>query len=264
MVPEREDNIYGNSGEALQIHVSFVIPVYNNASSLLPLTDRITQAVNRTGHTFSIIFVDDGSCDGSWETIGRLAQHGRVQGFRLARNNGQHSAVLFGLFQSRAPVTIVMDADLQDRPEAIEILIKNYLNTGDDVIFAGRIGSYQSPFRMWTSNVYRRLLLAKLTGLPRGAGMYFLITRTACDKILALRMTRRPMVIGMIAAAGLTCSSYPCARQNRQHGKSGYTSLKRMRSAVNMLHCALFLKDGKKPSTVNYLDSIRVSECTSH
>jgi glycosyltransferase involved in cell wall biosynthesis len=251
--------------ETKKNQISFIIPVFRNSASLVPLVRQLAETMNKIDTQFEIVFVDDGSDDNSWEIISELTTHyPEIRGFRFAKNHGQHAAVLFGLHHSQSPVAIVMDADLQDRLEAIIVLLNVHANSSAEVVFAGRIGSYQSRARMITSNLYRRILLKKVVGLPRGAGMFFLITRPAFQKILCLKLASGPMVIGMVAAAKLSCISVPFARSKRVYGKSSYTSLKRLRSAVNMLRCAFFAKKSSGDPLVNFIVSINVSECITH
>src|SRR5690606_9206929 len=91
------------------------VPLYNERESLRELTDRIRQAL--TGHTYEILFVDDGSTDGSWEEIETLAREdARVKGIRFRRNYGKSHALQHGFAAAAGTYVATMDADLQDDP----------------------------------------------------------------------------------------------------------------------------------------------------
>lgn len=243
--------------------LSIVIPVFRNRAALSVLAERIDSVLSPQDIRYEIIFVDDASDDASWPKIQELAKTSPyVRGLRLARNRGQHLSVLLGLSCANAGICVVLDADLQDPPEAIPMLLASLRESGADLVFAGRSGKYQAWGRMLSSWLYRRLLLNALVGLPSGAGMYFAATRSGVQRMMELNLVGEPMVIGMIAAARLHCKCIPVQRSIRAHGRSAYTSLRRLRSALNMMHCALFTnrRDGQRIncliSTLEIADSV--------
>jgi glycosyltransferase involved in cell wall biosynthesis len=100
--------------------ISVVIPVCNEADSLLPLFAEIAEVARREVLDLEILFVDDGSTDGSWKVIGELAkQDPRVHGIRFRRNFGKAAALSAGFHAARGDVILTLDADLQDDPAEI-------------------------------------------------------------------------------------------------------------------------------------------------
>lgn len=244
-----------------QKNISVVLPVFRNSESLPVLAQQIDTVMTNNNFNYEILFVDDASDDDSWQTIEALAEtSAHIHGYRLAENRGQHLAVLFGLSRAQSPLCLVMDSDLQDPPEAFVRLLKAHRESGADVVFAGRVGTYQAWSRMLTSRLYRKLFLEKLVGLPGGAGMYFLISRTAVERLLKLSLPRNPMVIGLIAAAKLVCVSIPVQRSRRVYGQSAYTFFRRMKSAVTMLSCAFFTNHFVRDPQVKVLDSVVIAK----
>jgi SAM-dependent methyltransferase len=154
----------------------------------------------------------------------------------LERNVGQHAAVLEGMRRARGRWTVVMDADLQDPPEAIPLLLA-HVSLGDDVVFAGRRGAYEGPGRLASSRIFKRVL-AVLVGVPRDAGMFFVANRRAIERLLHLDGPP-PFVVAMIGAARLRASSVPVARQSNSATRSSYTSSQRLRSGVRGLRWAV-------------------------
>ena len=242
---------------ATGVAVSVVVPVFRNAPTLEPLVGRIGAVLTAAGFTFEVLLVDDASDDASPEVMARLVRtNSRVRGFRLARNQGQHLAVMLGLQQSQGVFCVVLDADLQDPPEAMPELLGRLSREPVEVVFAARTGRYQGPVRMLTSWLYRRLLLRPLAGLPQGAGMYFALRREAFVRLLSLSLPARPMTLGLIAAGRLKCAHLPVARAYRLHGRSAYSASARLLSAGRMLACALRAGRGVGPTLAQRLAAV--------
>src|SRR5512144_1895558 len=95
--------------------ISLVIPVYNEAGSLEPLTREITQALPPTGHPFEVVFVDDGSSDGSFAVMEKLAAADpRVRAIKLRRHFGKAAALAPGFADARGEIVVTLDGDRQD------------------------------------------------------------------------------------------------------------------------------------------------------
>ena len=100
--------------------ISAVIPVFNEQESLVPLHAEIVETAKRAGLDLEVLFVDDGSTDGSWEVVaGLAADHPNVRGIRFRRNFGKAAALVAGFDAARGDVILTMDADLQDDPHEI-------------------------------------------------------------------------------------------------------------------------------------------------
>ena len=106
-----------------QPELSVVVTVFNEAGSLEELCRRAVAALE--GRDFELIFVDDGSTDGSFAVVERLHEEDdRIHGVRLKRNFGQHPAMHAGLVRSRGEIVVTMDGDLQNPPEDLPKLIR--------------------------------------------------------------------------------------------------------------------------------------------
>ena len=117
--------------------LSIIIPLYNEASSLPELKAWIDTALK--DFTYEIIFVDDGSTDGSWEEISRLASLARndrnsVRGIRFRRNYGKSAALYEGFAAAEGDIVVTMDADLQDSPEEIPEMVRMIREEGYDLV----------------------------------------------------------------------------------------------------------------------------------
>ena len=119
-------------------HLSIVIPVLNESSLIDELLRRVTKNVETLTKDFEIILVDDGSQDGTWIQIENEAKsEKRIKGLKFSRNFGHHYAITAGLQESNGEWVVVMDGDLQDRPEVIPDLYRK-AQEGFDVVFVSR------------------------------------------------------------------------------------------------------------------------------
>ncbi|MCX7769117.1 MAG: glycosyltransferase family 2 protein [Flavobacteriales bacterium] len=115
--------------------VSLVVPLLNERESLPELCEWIVRVCTNNNLTYEVIFVDDGSSDGSWETIQKLAtQYAGIRGVRFRRNYGKSAALNVGFQEARGRVVITMDADLQDSPDEIPALYEMITKEGYDLV----------------------------------------------------------------------------------------------------------------------------------
>ncbi len=154
-----------SGSDAGELDLSVIIPVLNEVKTLEPLCLQLHDVLNEMGKNYEIIFVDDGSTDGSFEVLRKLYSHySRVHVIRLRRNFGQTAAFSAGFDLARGDVIITMDADLQNDPKDIPSLVEK-IEQGFDVVSGWRI-KRQDPFltRRLPSQV-ANYLISKLTGV---------------------------------------------------------------------------------------------------
>lgn len=136
--------------------IAVVVPVFNSAETLPSLVERIYAELADV--SFEVLLVDDCSSDNSWRVIQQLAiVNSRVSGIRLAKNSGQHAALLAGIRKVSAPVTITMDDDLQNPPECIRLLLST-LTPEFDVAYGTVSKRHHSLIRNVVSRLARHLL----------------------------------------------------------------------------------------------------------
>lgn len=125
--------------------LSIVIPLLNEAESLDELHDWIVSVMQANRFSYEIIFIDDGSSDGSWEAILRLAAaNPNVRGIRFLKNFGKSQALHAGFKQAKGEVVVTMDADLQDNPEEIPALVEMILDDGYQLVSGWKKKRYDS------------------------------------------------------------------------------------------------------------------------
>jgi len=217
--------------------VTIVVPVYRNADSLPALTSRVRAAMALTGVEFRLLLVVDASPDESWSVVRELAAgDARVGGLLLADNVGQHAAVLAGLASACARWFVVMDADLQDAPEAIPVLLERARQCGVTV-FAQRRGRYERWDRLATSRLFKTAL-RWISGVPWDVGTFFVVSGEVADAMRQVR-ARSPQVVVLAHHCSRQCETVPIRRATRATGTSAYSSLGRVRAALTTISCAV-------------------------
>ena len=110
--------------------LSIIIPLFNEEESLGDLLAWIRSVMNSKGYDYEIIFVDDGSTDGSWDKIKDMAEgDSRIKGISFRRNYGKSAALYHGFAKAEGKVVVTMDADLQDSPEEIPEMYRMIVDT---------------------------------------------------------------------------------------------------------------------------------------
>lgn len=127
------------------MNISVVIPLLNEEESLTELYDWIAKVMQSNHFSYEIIFIDDGSTDGSWKIIKQLSeQHTHVKGIRFTRNFGKSQALHAGFEKAKGEVVITMDADLQDSPEEIPELYQMIVKDRYDMVSGWKKKRYDS------------------------------------------------------------------------------------------------------------------------
>jgi len=179
----------GEEAELPAPDVSVVIPVFNEARSLDELYRRTIAALEPGPRTYELIFVDDGSTDGTWARLEMLhAGDSGLRAVRFKRNFGQHPAMHAGLVRARGDVVVTMDGDLQNAPEDIPRLVEA-VEAGNDVASGCRAGRRDS----WGRTLPSRLINGMLR---RFTGVY--ISDFGC----AFNAYRRDAVVPMLGSIG--------------------------------------------------------------
>ena len=214
--------------------IAVVVPVYRNAATLEPLAARLAAALADRDWRLRLV-VDAcpaGSADVALSLVGP-----RVGVTLLEANGGQHAALRRGLAdEPDADVWVCMDADLQDPPEAVPLLLDR-LAAGDvEAVFAGRRGAYESWLRRFSGGLHRRVA-ARLTGLPPDAGAFLALGPRVRSAVLAA--SGAPSVVLAVGVARRPVASVPVSRAVRPEGRSAWTARARLGQSVRSLGWAL-------------------------
>jgi len=223
--------------DVAHIKVSVVVPVYRDASAL----DELAARVLRVLPLCELIVVDDGSPVETWDAINEVAlRHSHVRALRLERNGGQHAAVVEGLRVARGDVVAVMDADLQDAPEALPVLIAAVAE-GADAAFAARHGRFERRRRLASSRVFKAVLWTATRGRVPPTGGLFLALSADVARRVCERAGGDPYVLVLAARAARRVQAIPVLRAAA--GSTVYTTRMRVRVARRALSALLNLPD---------------------
>jgi polyisoprenyl-phosphate glycosyltransferase len=203
-------------------HVSVVIPVYRSEFALQILCERLTAALAHLDGGYEIIFVDDRSPDGSWRLISRLAKEfPTVKAVRLSRNFGQHYAITAGLDIAAGDWVVVMDGDLQDRPEEIPSLLAKG-EEGFDIVLAQRSERADALGKRASSSIFYRCfsLLSGFTMDP-SVGTFRIMRRPVVEALRSMRESRR-LFGGFVQWVGFDTGYVQVQHDPRPEGTSSY------------------------------------------
>lgn len=208
-----------------------VVPVYGNAATLPALHARLAAALE--GRPWRLRLIVDASPDDSAAVgAGLAAADPRVRVTVLERNVGQHRALALGLAEERdAGAWVCLDADLQDPPEAVPLLLDRLAVADVHAVFAGRRGAYEGRLRLLTGRLHR-VAMSRLTGLPPDAGAFLALAPPARAAVLA---AQAPSLVAAVGAARLPVTSLPVARDDRPVGRSAWSARARVRQSLRTL-----------------------------
>jgi len=206
------------------VTLSVVVPVFNELDNLRPLWSRLQPVLERLGVPFEVLFVDDGSRDGSFALVRQMHDADpRIGGLSLSSNFGHQIALLAGLQHATGQLVITMDGDLQHPPELIPTLVEKQ-REGYDIVNTRRLDARDSdPFKRGSSRLFYRLMNA-LSDVPiePASADFRLMTRTTVDAFLQIterdRFTR-----GLVSWMGFRQAIVEYQAEPRRHGRSKYT-----------------------------------------
>ncbi len=203
--------------------VSVVVPVYNGSATLPELVARIRDVLDERDIVFEIWLVNDGSRDESWSRIAALAAGDpRVHGLDLARNFGQHNALLAGIRAARHDATVTIDDDLQHPPEAIPDLLDK-LDEGYDVVYASPVDTTSQPVsRRLSSWAIHEFLWRVLGSATERHSSSFRIFRTRVREAFADYRGAFVTIDALLTWGASRFTYIPVKHAARRHGQSNY------------------------------------------
>jgi glycosyltransferase involved in cell wall biosynthesis len=212
--------------------LTVVVPVYNEEEVIPLLLERLEKVLAAVGSPWEVILVNDGSSDRTIELLLAAAQRdARFKVISLARNFGHQIAATAGLDAARGDAVVLMDADLQDPPEAIYDMLQKY-REGYDVVYARRVARRgETWFKRLTAWVFYRVMrFLVYPDLPADVGDFRLMSRRCLDALNTMRETQR-FLRGMVAWVGFPQTAVAVVRSERAAGKSKYPLRKMLRFA---------------------------------
>jgi dolichol-phosphate mannosyltransferase len=216
-------------------HLSIVIPVYNESSLIDELVKRVKTNVKLITEDYEIIIVDDGSQDNTWNSIENEAKsENRIKGIKFSRNFGHHYAITAGLHNSIGEWVVVMDGDLQDRPEVIPDLY-NKAQEGFDVVFVSRQNRPEKLYYRIAQKIFY-WILRSLSGLDFDSRQanFSIINKKVVDAFKKFPENAR-FYGSTIKWLGFNRSFILADHGVRHSGKPSYTIRKRFKLASDII-----------------------------
>ena len=219
----------------MQPLISIVSPVYRAEKIVDKLVERISEEVSKITENFEIILVEDGSPDNSWEAIERNCQKDeRVKGVKLSRNFEQHYAITAGLDNCKGEWVVVMDCDLQDRPEEIVNLYTKALE-GYEVVLASRHERQDTFLKKLFSKLFYKvfsyLTAVKYDATVANFGIY---NRKVIDAVCSMRENIRVFPI-MVSWVGFATAKINVEHASREEGNSSYNFSRLINLALDII-----------------------------
>lgn len=206
------------------VDVAVILPIYNNRPTLDELLDRLISTLEGLSLSFEIVLVDDRGPEPVWEAmVARASSDTRIRLVRLSRNFGQHPAITAGIDAAQANWYVVMDADLQDQPEALEKLWNKAQEPNTDVVIARRVSQELGARRQIGSRLFNFALM-KLADIPASSEIGNF--RICSAKVMrAFREYDESMRLfpALMSHLGFSVAYVDVPRPSRASGQSSYT-----------------------------------------
>ena len=217
------------------VHISVVVPMLDEELIVSELIKRISTELEKIDSSHEIIIVDDGSHDKTWDEIIKESKKFRnIRAFKLSRNFGHHYAISAGLHNSNGDWVVVMDGDLQDRPEVIPDLYKK-AKEGFDVVFVSRVNRPESIlYKLLQKTFYK--LLTVLSGIKWDSRQanFSIISRKVVDSFKEFPENAR-FYGSTIKWLGFDTTFIEAQHGTRYKGKPSYTFRKRIKLALDII-----------------------------
>jgi glycosyltransferase involved in cell wall biosynthesis len=230
-----------------QIEVSVVLPILDEVESLGVLHRELTEALQQLGRPYEILFVDDGSRDGSFERIEKLRlEDPRVRAVQLRRNFGKAAALAVGFREAHGDVILTLDGDLQDDPAEVPKLLAR-LEDGFDLVSGWKEDRQDPRSKTWPSRLFNWV-----TGVLTGIRLHdfnsgFKIYRREVVDELRLYGELHRFIPALAAWRGFQVAEVPVRHRPRQYGRSKFGSARLWRGFLDLLTVLFLTRYTRRP-----------------
>ena len=234
--------------------ISIIIPVYNEKDSLAVLVGEIEQTARQHGLEYEIVFVDDGSNDGSWNVIAELAKRsGQVHGIRFRRNFGKAAALSAGFSAAHGDIIMTLDADLQDDPAEIPRFL-SALADGKEVVSGWKKVRHDPWHKVWPSRVFNAMV-----SWTTGVSLHDHNCGMKCYRVDVVREVRlygelHRFIPVLAAARGFSVGEVVIQHRQRRFGQSKFGVNRFMKGFLDLLTVKFLTGFGRRPQ--HFLGSI--------
>ena len=230
-----------------KIEVSVILPVLDEVESLGVLHRELTETLERLGRSYEILFIDDGSRDGSFERIEKLnIEDPRARGIQLRRNFGKAAALAVGFREARGDVIVTLDADLQDDPAEIPKLLAR-LEDGFDLVSGWKQERQDPRSKTWPSRLFNwvtgRLTGVRLRDFNTGLKIY---RREVVEEIRLYGELHRFIPV-LAAWRGFQVTEIPVHHRPRRYGRTKFGSARLWRGFLDLLTVLFLTRYTRRP-----------------
>lgn len=215
--------------------LSVVVPLYRCSKSIAELSRLLVVTLDNLTHDYEIIFLNDGSPEHDWEIIKQcVSENEQIKGINLSRNFGQHYAITAGLEHSTGEWVVVMDGDLQDRPEEIPRLYQKAME-GYDIVFARRYERQDNPLKRLSSHLFYKTL-GYLTDTQQDPAIanFGIYNRRVINAICSMKDNTRYFPT-MVKWVGFHSTSIDVTHSKREEGETSYSLRKLFNLAIDVI-----------------------------
>jgi glycosyltransferase involved in cell wall biosynthesis len=231
-----------------QIDLTIVIPVFNEEQNLAPLYKALLSTLEPMPERWEILFVDDASRDGSYKVLQNLHQQDkRVHVIRFRRNYGQTAAMSAGFDHARGQIVMTMDADMQNDPCDIPMLLATLCEGEYDIVSGWRIERQDTAFRRFPSQI-ANWLISRVTGIYlHDYGCSMKAYRSEVVKNTKLYGELHRFVPALASWMGVSIKEVPVHHHPRTAGKSKYNLTRTGRVLLDLLTVSFLINYSAKP-----------------
>lgn len=216
--------------------LSVIVPVFNEELLIPDSSKRLCSVMQKLGGRYELIFVDDGSCDRTWEILQEERRRNpAIRLIHFSRNFGHQMAITAGMDYAQGDAIVTLDADLQDPPELIEPMLAKW-QEGYDVVHARRVRRLgETVFKKWTAAFFYRLVRrVSNVDIPVDVGDYRLMSRKVVEEMKGLRERHR-YIRGLTAWLGFKQAFVDYVREKRFAGSTKYSLMKMIKFSMDGL-----------------------------
>lgn len=237
-----------DAGMGDKVEVSVVIPVYNEVENVEELHRRLTDELRALGRSYEVIFVDDGSTDGTFELLRKLAEGDpNLKVIRFRRNFGQTPALSAGFDHAKGEIVVTMDGDLQNDPADIKRLIEK-LEEGYDVVAGWRADRKDNPLLRKLPSWLANRLIKRTTGIKlHDFGCTLRAYRREIVKDMKLYGEMHRFIPALAALVGARIAEIKVRHHPRLRGKSKYGLSRTIKVLLDLVTVNFLLRYGTRP-----------------
>ncbi len=228
--------------------LSVVAPVFNEGESVAPLVARLHETLSTLNRPYEVVLVDDGSTDGTWEQMKRAAEmYPAIRLIRLRRNFGQTAAMSAGFHEARGEIIVTLDADLQNDPADIPILLAE-MERGYDVVSGWRQDRQDPFFSRRLPSIIANALISRFTGVSlHDYGCTLKAYRSEIVRDIHLYGEMHRFIPALASWVGGRISEVPVRHAPRRFGVSKYGMGRTIRVVLDLMTVKFLLRYSTRP-----------------